>query len=109
MDAAFHEIVSTPHPIPDRRRIAGGGSDFPDQKRCLHIDPDLQGPSGSVMFALAVGVLVTLLQQAYIVDVLGLPESWKGLAFSCKLCIGTAIAFLVCIAGNNQLGQRTIG
>ena len=68
-----------------------------------------RGSPGSVMLALAVGFLVTLLQQAYIVDVLGLPESWKGLAFSWKLCIGTAIAFLVCIAGNNQLGQRTTG
>lgn len=61
-----------------------------------------RGSPRSVMLALVAGFLVTLLQQAYIVDSLGLPESWKGLAFSWKLCIGTAIAFLVCLAGNNN-------
>ena len=61
-----------------------------------------RGSPRSVMLALAAGFFVTLLQQAYIVDSLGLPESWKGLAFSWKLCIGTAIAFLVCVAGNNN-------
>lgn len=66
-----------------------------------------RGSPRSVMLALAAGFLVTLLQQAYIVDSLGLPESWKGLAFSWKLCIGTLVAFLVCVAGNNnQLSQR---
>ncbi|WP_017932105.1 sodium:solute symporter [Robiginitomaculum antarcticum] len=67
-----------------------------------------RGSPRSVMLALAVGFLVTLVQQPYIVDTLGLPESWKGLAFSWKLCIGTAIAFLVCLAGNNnQLTKRS--
>ncbi|WP_298917903.1 sodium:solute symporter [uncultured Algimonas sp.] len=66
-----------------------------------------RGSPTSVMLALAIGFVVTLLQQAYIVDVLGLPESWKSLAFSWKLCIGTAVAFLVCLAGNdNQLTRR---
>lgn len=61
-----------------------------------------RGSTNSVILALAVGFLVTLLQQPYIVDSLGLPESWKGLAFTWKLCIGTALAFLVCLMGNNN-------
>jgi len=66
-----------------------------------------RGSTRSVMLALAVGFLVTLLQQPYIVDTLGLPESWKSLAFSWKLCIGTLIAFLVCVAGNNNQMSKT--
>ncbi|MGJ8562339.1 MAG: sodium:solute symporter [Alphaproteobacteria bacterium] len=61
-----------------------------------------RGSTRSVMLALAAGFLVTLLQQPYIVDSLGLPESWKGLAFTWKLCIGTAVAFMVCQTGNNN-------
>ncbi len=61
-----------------------------------------RGSTLSVILALAVGFLITLLQQPYIVDSLGLPESWKGLAFTWKLCIGTFVAFLVCVAGNNN-------
>ncbi|WP_371398167.1 sodium:solute symporter [Fretibacter rubidus] len=67
-----------------------------------------RGSPISVMLALAVGFLVTLLQQPYIVDTLGLPESWKSLAFSWKLCIGTFIAFLVCVAGNNNQLSKTM-
>jgi len=63
-----------------------------------------RGSPRSVMFALAVGFFVTLIQQSYIVDVLGLPQSWKQLAFSWQLCIGTSCAFLVC-----QLGNKTAG
>jgi SSS family transporter len=61
-----------------------------------------RGSHKSVMFALAAGFLVTLFQQSYIVDVLGLPQSWKGLAFSWQLCIGTAVAFGVCMMGNDK-------
>jgi len=45
---------------------------------------------------LAVGFIVTLMQQSYIVDTIGLPASWASLAFSWQLCIGTFCAFLVC-------------
>lgn len=55
-----------------------------------------RGTTTSVVAALVIGFLVTLLQQSYIVDSLGLPDSWKSLAFSWQLCIGTLIAFLVC-------------
>lgn len=57
-----------------------------------------RGSTASVIAALAVGFLVTLAQQSYIVDSLGLPERWKALAFSWQLCFGTLIAFLVCAA-----------
>ena len=61
-----------------------------------------RGSSHSVLAALVVGFLVTLIQQSYIVDILGLPESWKELAFSWQLCIGTSCAFLVCLSGNDK-------
>lgn len=60
-----------------------------------------RGSTASVITALAIGFLVTLLQQSYIVDLLGLPASWKNLAFSWQLCIGTLIAFLVCASGKS--------
>jgi len=59
-----------------------------------------RGSTASVIAALIVGFLVTLAQQSYIIDVLGLPESWKVTAFTWKLCIGTVCAFLVCAMGN---------
>jgi hypothetical protein len=43
-----------------------------------------------------------LLQQSYVVDLLHLPQSWKGIAFSWQFCTGTAVAFLVCIIGNSR-------
>lgn len=59
-----------------------------------------RGSSRSVIAALIVGFVVTLLQQSYVVDAFGLPESWKALAFTWQLCIGTAAAFLVCATGS---------
>lgn len=61
-----------------------------------------RGSPRSVFLALATGFLITLVQQSYIVDVLGLPDSWKTLAFSWQLCIGTACAFLVCLSGKDK-------
>lgn len=55
-----------------------------------------RGSTNSVIAALAVGFLVTLMQQSYVVDTVGLPQSWASLAFSWQLCIGTLCAFLVC-------------
>jgi Na+/proline symporter len=57
-----------------------------------------RGTSNSVIAALIVGFIVTLMQQNYIIDTVGLPEAWKSLAFSWQLCIGTACAFLVCVS-----------
>lgn len=64
-----------------------------------------RGSSASVVWALATGFAAIALQQAYVVDMLGLPASWKSLAFPYQLCIGTAVAFATCLLGN----QRTAG
>lgn len=65
-----------------------------------------RGSQGSVLAALAIGFLVTLFMQAYIWDwVMGMVnEAWVGvrIPFPYQLCIGTAIAFVVC-----QLGQQS--
>jgi solute:Na+ symporter, SSS family len=55
-----------------------------------------RGNSTSVIWALAAGFVAIGLQQPYVVDMAGLPVSWKALAFPFQLVIGTAIAFAVC-------------
>lgn len=59
-----------------------------------------RGSSRSVVWALAAGFIAIALQQSYVVDVAGLPPSWKSLAFPFQLCIGTAVAFATCLLGN---------
>jgi SSS family solute:Na+ symporter len=58
-----------------------------------------RGNSTSVIAALTAGFLTITLQQAYVVDLLHLPAAWAKLAFPFQLCIGTAVAFLTCLAG----------
>ncbi|MFL6844703.1 MAG: sodium:solute symporter family transporter [Allosphingosinicella sp.] len=58
-----------------------------------------RGSSASVIWALATGFVAIALQQDYVVDVLGLPPSWKALAFPYQLCVGTAVAFATCVIG----------
>jgi SSS family solute:Na+ symporter len=58
-----------------------------------------RGSSASVIWALATGFAAIALQQSYVVDVLGLPASWKTLAFPFQLCLGTAVAFSTCVLG----------
>ncbi|HEX2764248.1 MAG TPA: sodium:solute symporter [Allosphingosinicella sp.] len=58
-----------------------------------------RGSSASVIAALATGFIAIGLQQAYIVDALGLPAAWKSLAFPYQLCVGTAVAFATCVLG----------
>ena len=58
-----------------------------------------RGATWSVIAAMAAGFIAILIQQAYIVDTFGLPEAMKSLAFPFQLCIGTAVAFLTCLAG----------
>ena len=60
-----------------------------------------RGSSLSVVWALAAGFVAVTLQQAYIVDMIGLPAAWGRLAFPYQLCIGTAVAFAVCLFGNS--------
>jgi solute:Na+ symporter, SSS family len=61
-----------------------------------------RGATRSVIAALATGFFAILLQQHYVVDNLGLPPAMKALAFPWQLCIGTALAFLVCVAGRRR-------
>ncbi|MFN3389372.1 MAG: sodium:solute symporter family transporter [Allosphingosinicella sp.] len=60
-----------------------------------------RGSSASVLWALAAGFVAIGLQQAYVVDTLGLPAAMKALAFPFQLVVGTGIAFLVCAAGRS--------
>ena len=57
-----------------------------------------RGTPASVLCALAAGFVAIGLQQAYVVDMLGLPPAWKSLAFPFQLVIGTFVAFAVCAA-----------
>jgi solute:Na+ symporter, SSS family len=61
-----------------------------------------RGSTASVIAALIAGFVATLVQQRYIVDALGLPPSWSSLAFPWQLCVGTAIAFVICLLGRQQ-------
>jgi SSS family solute:Na+ symporter len=61
-----------------------------------------RGSSASVIAALVAGFVAIGLQQPYVVDMLGLPASWKSLAFPWQLCLGTAIAFATCLLGNKR-------
>jgi solute:Na+ symporter, SSS family len=59
-----------------------------------------RGSSASVIAALIDGFLTILAFQGYIVDSLGLPVMMKTIAFPWQLCIGTAVATLICLLGN---------
>ncbi|MCE2843432.1 MAG: sodium:solute symporter, partial [Novosphingobium sp.] len=57
-----------------------------------------RGSSASVLAAFAAGFLTVLAFQPYVIDALGLPLALKGVAFPWHLCLGTAVAALVCLA-----------
>lgn len=71
-----------------------------------------RGSEKSVLAALIVGFLVTLLLQPYVWDAVmkSINGAWVGkhLAFPYQLCVGTAIAFAVCQLGNAGKAQ-TLG
>ena len=57
-----------------------------------------RGSNKSVLAALVVGFVVTLLFQPYVM-VLYLPKAWQfDLGFTWQLCIGTLVSLLVCIS-----------
>ncbi len=62
-----------------------------------------RGSSGSVIAALLSGFFVILLFQAYVVDSFGLPHALKQIAFPWQLCLGTAVATIVCMMGRTHL------
>ncbi len=58
-----------------------------------------RGSEASVLAALIVGFVATLLMQPYVQEML-LPSQWQfNLGFTWQLCIGTALATLVCAFG----------
>ena len=57
-----------------------------------------RGSSTSVLAAFVAGFLTVLAFQPYVIDALGLPLMLKGVAFPWHLCLGTAVAALVCWA-----------
>jgi len=62
-----------------------------------------RGSSNSVIAALITGFIVILAQQAFMVDMLRLPESIKSIAFPWKLCIGVIAATAVCLIGKPEM------
>lgn len=68
-----------------------------------------RGSANSVIAALIIGFLATLLMQPYVAKLAGVPNAIADLAFTWKLTIGTLLAFLVCVAGNqnNTLTERS--
>lgn len=61
-----------------------------------------RGSSTSVIAALVAGFVTILAFQSYIVDNLGLPAIMKTIAFPWQLCVGTIVATLVCLVGNQN-------
>ncbi len=61
-----------------------------------------RGSSASVIAALVAGFVTILMFQGFVVDALGLPAAIKTIAFPWQLCLGTAVAILVCMSGNQQ-------
>lgn len=66
-----------------------------------------RGTTGSVIAALLTGFAVIVLLQPGIARALALPAALSGLAFPFQLCIGTFVAFMVCVApaGTDGRGQ----
>ncbi|PQA89302.1 sodium:solute symporter [Hyphococcus luteus] len=58
-----------------------------------------RGSALSIYFALLSGFVVILIQQSYVVDSLGFPESFKMLAFPWQLIIGVAASAFICALG----------
>lgn len=61
-----------------------------------------RGSAVSVYLALVCGFAAILFQQGYIVDILGLPKSFKTLAFPWQLVIGVAASAFICVLGNQS-------
>lgn len=61
-----------------------------------------RGSSNSVIAALVAGFMTILAFQGYIVDSIGLPVAMKSIAFPWQLCIGTVVATLICMLGNQS-------
>lgn len=62
-----------------------------------------RGSENSVLAALIVGFIATLLMQPYVQTLYLSPEQQFDLAFTWKLCIATFIATLVCLLGKRNI------
>lgn len=62
-----------------------------------------RGSANSVIAALIIGFFVILAQQAFMIDILGLPEAMKNIAFPWKLCVGVIVAAVVCSIGKTNV------
>ncbi|KKO45018.1 sodium:solute symporter [Arsukibacterium ikkense] len=67
-----------------------------------------RGNSRSVTAALIAGFTVTLLMQPYLLTLISPTLASWDLGFSWQLCIGTLVAWLVCLSGKAQPGAAVI-
>jgi len=66
-----------------------------------------RGSTASVIAALVAGFIVVMLFQPFTIDMLGLPDALKQVAFPWHLCVGVTASTLVCLTGNaNRKGRR---
>lgn len=66
-----------------------------------------RGSALSVIAALVIGFFVILVQQAFIVDSLGLPAAFKALSFPWQLIIGVGISTIICLLGSTSQQNQT--
>lgn len=64
-----------------------------------------RGSTLSIVAALITGFATILLQQSYVVDLLGLPDQLKSLSFPWQLLIGAGVSIIVCMVGVSRPGQ----
>lgn len=67
-----------------------------------------RGSTASVIAALLVGFTSIFMMQPAIASSLNYPQFWQTLAFPWQLCIGTFIAFAVCMIGDDAKGKDVI-
>ncbi len=65
-----------------------------------------RGSTGSVIASLIIGFVTIALFQPFLVDQLGLPALMKHISFPYQLCIGTAVATIVCALGAPAAAPR---
>ncbi|WP_294315874.1 sodium:solute symporter [uncultured Sphingomonas sp.] len=65
-----------------------------------------RGTTGSAIAALLIGFVTIVLLQPAIAKAIGLPLVLTGLSFPFQLCLGTAVAFLVCAAPAGTASHR---
>ncbi len=67
-----------------------------------------RGTDRSVVLALGGGFVTILVLQKYVATSLGLPEALARLAFPWQLCIGTLVAFLICVVEKPMIEKSNV-